>query len=184
MRAKDNCHKFKIHKIYVFVFSLISISFYSQTFLRVSNSHLNSSKTYDIFINEILEYKLKGDLMFHKAKLIALSDSTLVFNDNIEVKWSQLKAMRVNLNNHLIAPLSFIFLVGGIGFLPLNTLNNVIIGDEPILSLNAAYVSASLIAASYLVKSLGRKRIRIKNSTYLKVLTLNYQDLNTKGEDK
>lgn len=155
----------------------------SQNFLRITNQGFNGQKTYDVYINELLEYKLKGQITFHKTRLIALSDSTLVFTDNIEVKWSQLKALRVNLNNHLIAPLSFILLVGGIAFLPLNTLNNVIIGDEPVLSANAAYVSAALVTASFLVKGLGRKRIRIKNSTYLKVLTLNYQDLNTKTTD-
>ncbi|WP_317897228.1 hypothetical protein [Aurantibacillus circumpalustris] len=153
---------------------------HSQTFLRVTNTSFNNPKSYDIFINEVLEYKLKGQFIFHKAKLIAMSDSTLVFANDIEVKWNQLKALRVNKNNHLVSSVSFIFIAGGVVFFSLNTINNIIIGDQPALDAKAAYISAALVVTGYLIKQLEKKQLRIKESTYLKVLTINYQDLNKK----
>jgi hypothetical protein len=159
---------------------LAQLQIVSQTFLRISYPGLVKQKTYDIYLNETIGYKCKGDVFYHKSKLIALSDSTLVFENNKEVKHSDLKAIRLNLNIHLVKTFGFVFIAGGIGFLPLNTLNHLIINDTPIFEPKAAYIAAGLVVTGILIKELETKRIRITKNKNLKVLTHNYQHLNEK----
>jgi hypothetical protein len=159
---------------------LNSAVIFPQTFLRITSNHFGSTKIHDIMINERLEYKLKGDLFFRKSRIINMSDSTLLFENYTEANLKQLKAISWHRHNHLIAPFQFVFLVGGIGFLPLNTLNNLITDTKPVYNEKATYVSIALIATSLLIKRLGVKRVQINKHKVLKVITIDFKNLNVK----
>ena len=66
------------------------------------------------------------------------------------------------------------------GFLPLNTLNNLITETSPVYNEKAAYISAALITTGLIIRELGFKRIKITKNTELKVLSINFQNLNSK----
>jgi hypothetical protein len=167
-------------KIVIFLFYLLNISpVFPQTFLRIATNFIGSTKIYDLHINEQFLYKLKGEHTFTKDRIISMSDSTLVFNTG-EINLSDIKAVRLTTNNHLIAPFKFVFFAAGIGFLPLNTLNNLITETSPVYNEKAAYISAALFTTGLIIRELGFKRIKITKNTELKVLSLNFQNLNSK----
>jgi len=84
-------------------------------------------------------------------------------------------------DNHLIKPFSFVFMIGGIAFLPLNTLNNYLIGTSPAFDEKALYISAALLTTSVLIKQLGIRRVRLNKKTDFKVLSINYENLNVRS---
>lgn len=170
----------KVKVLTLFFLLCFGFTLFSQTFLRVSTNKFGRTKTYHIYLHEVLEYKLKGDLLYHKHKLIALSDSTLMFDNYTEAKFSEIKAVKLNVQNHLIYPLRFVFMGGGLIFLPLNSLNNYITDTQPVYNERAAYISAALITTSVLIKQLGIRRLRLGKNTDLKTLSIDYQNLNTK----
>ena len=170
----------KIKGIFLFFLLGIGFSVFSQTFLRVSTNKFGRTKTYNIYLYEPLEYKLKGDLFYRKHKVIALSDSTVMFDNYTEAKFNEIKAVKLDVQNHLIYPFRFVFMGGGLIFLPLNSFNNYITDTQPIYNEKAAYISAALITSSILIKQLGIRRLRLGKNTDLKVLSIDYQNLNAK----
>lgn len=152
----------------------------SQNFLRVDVNRFGKTKTYSVYPNDILVYRLNGKITYNKNKIMAMSDSTLVFTDYTEVRLDQIKTIKMDVQTHLIAPFRFVFMAAGIGFLPLNSLNNLITDTRPIYNEKAAYISAALITTSFLIKQLGIRRVRLNRNTSLKVLQLDYQHLNQK----
>lgn len=152
----------------------------SQTFLRVDVNRFGKTKSYSVYPNDILVYRLKGKMTYNKDRVMAMSDSTLVFTNYTEVRLDQIKTIKMDVQTHLIAPFSFVFMAGGICFLPLNSLNNLITDTRPIYNEKATYISVALITTGFLIKQLGIRRVRLNRNTNLKVLQLDYQHLNQK----
>lgn len=167
--------------ILLFTFCTLGITnLNSQTYLRITNIKFGKVKVYDVYINDKIVFKLKGKHAYLTSRVVALSDSSIVLSNDIEIKLSQLKTLKLDVQNHLIKPFSFVFMVGGIAFLPLNSYNNWLMGTEPIFSQTAAFVSVGLIGTSVLIKQLGIRRVRLNKKTDLKVLSIDYQHLNVK----
>jgi hypothetical protein len=152
-------------------------SVFSQKILRITKSRLGITRQYEVFNYELLEYKLKGEFKFRKNRIINMLDSTIVLDDYTEIKLVQLKALRLRKNNHLIGTLQAFFIGGGIGFITLNTVNNLIITTRPVLSENAALISAALVTVGLLISELNVKRIRVTRNSYLKIINIDYQNL-------
>jgi hypothetical protein len=142
-------------------------------------TRLGSFKKFQIHINEELEYKLKGQRKFHKGQITAMADSTIVFDDSIEVKLSKLKCVRFKRNNHLIDAFATAFMIAGVGFIAIDTFNNVILDRQPVVNQKAAVISAGLLSTSFLLKRMGHKKVRITKNKILRIVDFNYQNLNT-----
>jgi hypothetical protein len=159
---------------------LCSSSSHAQTRLRISYDRFGKTHLYEVFKNELFEYKLKGEAFYTSKVIIHMQDSIIVFEDNSVIKLSQLKAIRLRMHNHLVSTFQAAFLIAGIGFVSLNTVNNIILNESPVIDEKAAWISAALVTTSFLIRELGIKRILINTKKTLKIVSVDYHNLNTK----
>jgi hypothetical protein len=150
----------------------------SQTVLRVNTVHFNHVKSYKLLTGEQLVYKLKGNLFYRKDRIIAMKDSTIVLQSRGEVKLGKIKALRLNKNIHLVTSFQTVFFAGAVGFVLLNTVNNMIVDTQPVFNPTAGYISLGLFGTGLLIRELGFKRIHVNRHTDLKILNLDFEHLN------
>jgi len=146
--------------------------------LRVTYTHFGSTKVFEVMNLERLEYKLKGESRFRKDKITSMKDGIITFENYTEIKLSQIKALRLKTHNHLAISFQTLFLIGGVGFITLNTINNGITDTSPLFNEKAAYISAGLLATGLLIREMGIKRIRITEKKSLKILNIDFQHMN------
>ncbi len=106
-----------------------------------------------------------------------MGDSTIVFDDNREVKLSELKCVRFKKNNILISAFQKRFIIAGIGFFILDTGNNLILDRTNVVNKKAVIISAALFATGLLLKRFEYKKVRIGKNKTLRIATCNYQNL-------
>lgn len=167
-----------LFKIIAILFLLQVAPCFSQSFLRVTYTRFGATRIYEVPVNDRLEFKLKGESRFRKDKIIEMRDSSILFETYTEVRLSQIKALRLRTHNHLVTTFQTLFLMGGIGFISLNTINNSITNTSPVFNEKAAYISAGLLAASFLIREIGIKRIRMTKNKDLKILNIDFKHMN------
>jgi len=140
--------------------------------------NLGSFKKYEIFSGDILECKLKGEHFFSKHQIVNMNDSLIMFENDQVIKLSQIKVIKLPRGSRLFVTFRKVFFRGGILYLSLNTINNLILNGAFRADPRALYISGSFLAASFILKQLSIKRIRVKSNVTLKVLDLNFQKLN------
>ncbi|PBQ34326.1 hypothetical protein CNR22_21965 [Sphingobacteriaceae bacterium] len=151
----------------------------SQSLLRVTYMRFGSPKIIDVLNTEMLEFKLKGEHHFNKDKIIKLQDSTILFENYTEVKLDQIKALRLRKHNPLITTFQTIFFMVGVGFVTLNTVNNVITDTSPVFNEKAAYISAALLATGFLIREIGIVRVKMTKNKNIKIINIDFQHLNS-----
>jgi hypothetical protein len=149
--------------------------------LQITFERYGKLKRFEVFTYETLEYKLKGDLFYRKNKIVNMRDSFIVFSNDSVLRLDQIKAIRLTKNIAEVKQLQRFFIALGIAFFSLNTVNNIITDSPPLIDGVAASVSAGLFTFSFLIKQLEIKRIRITKNKTLKVVSINYQNLNEKN---
>ena len=152
---------------------------FSQETLQIMFTRLGVFKKYTIHTTEILEYKLKGQRKFKEGKIVAMQDSTILFENDEEIKLSHLKCVRFKKNNHLINAFQQAFIIAGFGFITIDTFNNLIFERPEVLNKKAVLISAALLATSVLLKRMSYKKVRITKNKILRIVNFNYQNLNT-----
>jgi len=151
---------------------------YAQKILEIDITHFNKFKKIQLFNNAYLEYKLKGQHKYHINKMVNINDSMIVFRNDSTIFISQIKAIKLRNSSVLVKLFGSLFLIGGCGFVIIDTFNNLINSQPKIVDERALIASASLIAASLIVKQLAIKRVRISKNKSLRVLDINFQNLN------
>ena len=165
--------------ITVCFFFLVAVLPAQTSSLRVIYTRFSATKSFEVFKFEVLEYKLKGESRFRKDKIINMRDSSILFENYEEIKLSQIKALRLKKHNHLVGTFQGFFLGLGVGFIGLNTINNLITDTSPVLNEKAVYISAALIAAGLLIREINIKRIRVTKNKDLKILNIDFQHMAT-----
>jgi hypothetical protein len=154
----------------------------SQSSLQVSINRFGTTKIFEVFTYENLEYKLKGNWFYRKDRIANMRDSIIVFANDSVIFLNQIKSIRLRKNVPHLAELAFVINGLGIGFFGLNTFNNAITDSPPIIIDGVAIcVSGGLFTLAYLVKQLGIKRVRITGNKTLRIVEMNYNDLNKKN---
>lgn len=156
------------------LFCLILNLSFSQKILEINyHSLFGKEKTFQFFNNSILDYKLKGDLVYRTHKLVNMNDSILVFDNDDIVKISKLKAIRIR--GAMISPY---FFGGGILFFLLDTGNNIGKGHPTIVNEQAVLVSSICILTGIIIKRIQDKHVYIRKHVSIRILDTDYQNLN------
>ena len=151
---------------------------YAQKVLEIDITHFNKFKKIQLFNNSFLEYKLKGQHKYHIDKMVDINDSMIVFKNDSTIFISQIKSIKLRNSSGLAKLFGSLFLIGGSGLIIIDTFNNIINSQAKIVDERALIVGASLIAAGLIIKQLAIKRVRISKNKSLRVLDINYQNLN------
>lgn len=159
---------------------VVTLKVSAQKTLKVFAQHFGKTKQYVFYNNEVLQYKLKGDWHYKRDKIVNMQDSSIVFANDSVVRLNDIKAIRFHRGGHLAKTFQEAFLIGGIGFFGLNTLNNGIMSREPLVDSKAVYIGGALVATSFVIKMICTKHLRIRKNTVMKINAVKYEELNRK----
>lgn len=157
----------------LFILLLAGSVGYSQKILDLHyTSVFGKDKSFQFFNNASFSYKLKGDLFYRRHKLVNMTDSLLVFDNDAVVKLSEIKAVRID--GALISP--YFFGAGALFFI-LDTGHGAIFGRQQVVSDQALIVLGSCVAGGLIVKYFQDKRIRIKKNSVFRIIDTDYRNL-------
>jgi hypothetical protein len=147
---------------------------FSQKILDIHyNSLFGKNKSFQIFNNSKLDYKLKGDLLYKQRKLVNMNDSMLIFDDDSVIKLSQLKCIKIRGSRF-----SHWVFTSGILFFMIDTGNNIVNGHTKIVNEQTVLISTVGIIAGIIVRRIEDKHIYVRKNVTLKVLDTSYENLN------
>lgn len=168
-----------LHSIKLWLLFLLTNSVFSQNYIRITDTKFGSIKTYELFCNENLEYKLKGDIKYKFGKIVIIQDSFIVLKDTILIKISEIKSIKINKKNRIVSIISNVLITAGLGFSIIDSGNNLITNQHPYINSRSIIITIPFVVSGLLIKQINIKRIRINKQKVIKVLTLNY-NLNCK----
>ena len=158
---------------------LINLSLgFSQKILEIDITRFNKFKNIQLFNNSYLEYKLKGEHKYRINKVVNMKDSLIIFDNDSSITLSQIKVIKLRNANYLYRLLSGFFYTGGVLFVGLDTFNNFINNQSPVVNQTAVIASAGLLSMGLIIKQLSIKRVRISKHKTLRILDTDYQNLN------
>lgn len=162
---------------YMIVFILLSNLACAQKVFQILKVRMGSLKKYELFCDNELVYKLKGDHFYKKHKIVNMNDSLILLSNDSIIKLSDIKAIKFKSGNHLMETLAEGSWKGGVLWPLLNIVNGVILENSFKLHPRAMFISAGFWTAYIVIKSLSIKRVKVRDNVTLKVLDLDFQDL-------
>ncbi len=168
-----------LRKIIFLCFIFFAVTCRSQDHFEITKTTLGHIKVHRIYTGEQFRYKLKGQLFFHRDRLVHMQDSLLIFANDRSINIHNLKKVGIERNIHLLETTEKYFIILGIGFFALNTVNNVITDNPPIINWTAAAIGGALVTFSQVFQVMQIKRVRIAKNTSLRIVNFNYDQLNT-----
>ena len=163
--------------ILIIVLAICSFMSISQKILEIDIVKFNHFKSIQLFNGSYIEYKLKGESKYRINKMVNMKDSLIIFDNDSSIALSEIKAIKLRDANYLYRLFSSFFYTGGVLFVGLDTFNNLINHDTPLVNQTAVIASAALISAGFIVKQLSIKRVRINNRKSLRIIDANYENL-------
>jgi hypothetical protein len=145
----------------------------AQTVMEV----ITDKRKYEVYTNDVIEYKLKGEHHFKKDIVLNMNDSCLYLEKDSLVNVSKLKALRFHRESHLLGTINGVCFIAGVGYVSLNFINNLILQHAAKVDPKAIYISAAFVAAGVILKIIRIKHVRIKHDTVVRVVTRDYQNL-------
>lgn len=128
----------------------------------------------------VFEYKAKGENKYRNNKIVNLQDTVIVFEDGNNIFLREIKRVKLRSDNRLIAVFSTLFIMGGVAFITVNTINNLIVPTEPVVNEQALLISAGLVGAGVILKQTGIKRVKINERNSLRIINIDFGNLNSK----
>ncbi len=147
---------------------------YSQKFLELNyHTFFGKEKSFQFYNNSELEYKLKGELLYRKQKLVNMNDSILLFENDKTVKLTQLKSIKIKGAN-----ISHWFFVAAFGFFIIDTGNNIANGNPTIVHQQAIVATSVGLLAGLIIKRFQDKHVYMRKHVSIKIIDADYQNLN------
>jgi hypothetical protein len=162
---------------YLLFFILLSDLLFAQKVFQILKVGPGSFKKYELFCDDKLVYKLKGDHVYKSSKILNMNDSLILLSDDLIIKLSDIKAIKFKNGNHLMETMAEGSWKGAVLWPILNVVNNLILENSFRIDPRAIYISAGFWTAYIIFKTLSVKRVRVRDNVTLKVLDLNFQNL-------
>lgn len=159
------------------VFILLSNLACAQKVFQILKVRMGSLKKYELFCDNDLVYKLKGDHFYKRHKIVNMNDSLILLSNDSIIELADIKAIKLKSGNHLMETLAEGSWKGGVLWPLLNVINNAILESSFKLHPRVIYISAGFWTAYFIIKILSVKRVRVRDNVTLKVLDLDYQHL-------
>jgi|GEM_PF-1116291 len=156
----------------LFVLLLASSMSYSQKILDLHyTSVFGKDKSFQFFNNSRFSYKIKGDVLYRRHKLVNMTDSLLVFDNDDVVKLSEIKAVKIH--GALVSP--YFFAAGAL--FAVDAGDGVIFGRQQVASDQALIALGSCVAGGLIVNYFQAKHIRIKKNSVFRIIDTDYRNL-------
>lgn len=159
----------------IFLGSVLKIQ--AQVHLEIKKLKHHSIVTYSVFTGQQVYFKTTSGSKFYARTVIGFNDSLLVFADNTAIAFQSISKLKLGADGQLCRTFRKFFVRLGIAFAVLNTTNQAITGNEPIIQPLAFAVGGGLVTVGLLFKTFEYRRIKIKSDTEFKVIDPGYNRL-------
>jgi len=146
----------------------------AQRSTEIMKPGLFHSNYYLLKEGEVLYFKLQSG-SYDKGQIALLADSFLVLKSGLQITYQDFHKIRFNLDRHLLGTFRQFFFGIGIGFFALNTFNQWITGNRPILQESALIVSAACLTISAVLREFGMRRLKVTPGTQFRLIEIDYQ---------
>lgn len=164
------------HAVIIFMIAVLG-HLQAQRRVEIIKPGLFHPHFYTLNEGEILNFKCRWSGRYQHDKIVLLADSFLILKSGAEFYYTDFKKIRIDRERHLLGSFQQFFFRMGLGFFPLNTINQAITGNRPIFQESALLISAGCLAVSFVLREFGFKRLVITKSTHFRMLDANYNHL-------
>ncbi len=126
---------------------------------------LGKVKRIRYYVGSTIEFKLKGDPNLYRTPIEAIKDSSVVIYETI-IPLSQFSSIYIRPKRPFSRILSTFFMIAGVGYFALDTVNNEFSPTGGTLMTSGALVVPSLA----LLLTLKKRRIKLNNQNFLKTI--------------
>lgn len=145
--------------------------------MELDITRFNHFKKIQIFSGDVIEYKLKGEHRFHLGKISNLVDSMIVLSNDSVIKLNEIKILCIRKSNYVLRKFTTGFMIAGVGFFLIDGINNLANNHFPIVDERTIIVSASLVAASLIVRQIGIRKHYIGKNKFLRIIDMSSQHI-------
>jgi hypothetical protein len=145
--------------------------------LEISFVKSGKLKKYHIAVGDVLQYKVSGERKYWKDRVASFGDSAIVFTTGQFVEFKQINTVKLRSPNRLIRVFKSVFIKAGILFIIVDSVNNAILGREPLVNEKSVLISAALMGTGLLLRRAAIIKLRINKDKTLRVLNLSYNNL-------
>ncbi len=153
----------------VAILLLTSSMVQAQKHLDITNHNLLSTKNYSVYIGDLIKVKLDNGKKYRLIKVSAFTDSSLVLSNDSIYAFSAIHKLTISANRPLCTFTRKILVRFGIMFAGLNTLNQAITGNTPIIEPAAFAIGGGIVALGLLFKPFENHHIKLRSSTDFRV---------------
>ncbi len=156
-------------RILIFLFPLIfGTQVLGQKMLLLENK--KNLKNFKFFEGDQVRYRLKDNKTWFSGDISQMNDTMVVFNWVDEVPLSNITA--IARRQWFFSILSRLSMTAGVLYFSIDTFNNLINGNNPLIDQQTAIISAGLVAGGFLLQPLTIRKIKLNENWTLKVLDL------------
>ena len=148
---------------------------FGQQFVALDVTKVNGFKRIKYYIGDEIRYKNAENNRRYKGKIVALSDSLIVFENKTVVNIKDIKVVYRDNANFVTRSLARFCLVFGPGFLGLDTFNNLINRRKPIVNDLAIQEGAAFVGAGLILDNMMKKRYKIGKRRSIKIMDLDFK---------
>jgi hypothetical protein len=153
--------------------------FSQDAFLRVWSNTAFIHKKSEIFTGDVLQLKLKKHRGFVTKKVMAVTDSSFIFDpaEGGEISYSKIKFIRVYKYNYVVSGFRKLLLGLSVMTITLDVFNNIILDNPKVVDKKAVVMAAGMLAASLILRRMLFKRIRFNKHKTYQVIQMDYNHL-------
>lgn len=147
----------------------------AQKILVIDSYKLFGFKRIRYSAGDEISFKLNDFKEKYKGEILAINDS-VVFLKGMDVPLKTIDAVYRDRGNFLTRDLSKFFMWAGLGFIVLDTGNNLVTKSDDVIEQRAVVAGGSLMLVGFTMKLLSIKKYKIGNMNALKVIDVSMKE--------
>lgn len=153
----------------------------AQRLLRLNYQKFGFHHKHDFHYGETFIYKQTASTIWRKDKIMNFRDSMIYFDKDYGLKFNQVRKIKLYTHSYHNKLFQRLFIYAGILYPTLYIANSLILDFHPSTEQKqqVLLITASFFTATFLIRQIGIKRIKLNDNNNLKILELDFEHLNT-----
>lgn len=156
---------------------LMPLQLFSQVEIHLTRKKLFRDKEIIVPLYSKIYYKPRLFSVYRSGEIAGASESVLVLKSGAIIRWDDCHDIRIQRANFLHRKFRRFFVRLGLLFFPLNTLNQVITDNRPVISPLAAMISAGLLGTGFLLWKTEFRHLKGGKKLKVRIVQRNYEEL-------
>ena len=143
---------------------------FSQKFLALDVYKLGEMKRIRFYEKDQLTFRFRDGRKFFTHTIVRFEDSTIIFDAKLELTVSEIECIRVDRSTFVTHGLSHFLTDIGIGFIVLDSFNNLLNKEAPVVKTQTLKEGIPLIISGLIIKRMMIRKYRIGERRKLKII--------------